>query len=238
LLVAAPLALTSTAGIARNIPGVPKELVGLFADSRDRCGEGAPFNLEEDNDFRFCAGSSDDIGSTCNFQVLSHRPTATGFVLALKDRTDGDMHELKVTALKKDIFKLTLAGESETIRRCSKDAETEEKDDKSAPRFLIGLFAKDAAQCRSAQRFSLMLSRSECTSFALSLSIGAAFPGSMPVNSKCMPSFAVRQLPPHEKPHFAAISVMLWGISVTSIGFRPFFPPHACGLCSFSGSAP
>jgi hypothetical protein len=152
-----PWLITAGGAAAGDTPGTPGALIGVFSEIHQTCENAGPFVFNKDNDFRFCLGLGygDDNGGQCAYKVVSHKPLPNGYELRLKDRDEGKSHKLGVTLLKDDTIKLTLAGESATVRRCPDPPDSGDWLSKPPePLFPTGRFAKNAAQCRSTKRIA------------------------------------------------------------------------------------
>jgi hypothetical protein len=121
LLVPAILSLFSTAGVAKDIPGTPKALIGTYGKDATACRSYHRKGGEEvvviAKDFY-----SECMAKQCKADILSHRATPDGFVLNLKYKLDhGSVDESpSVTRIGSDKIKLSqgdFAGE--TLTRCT-----------------------------------------------------------------------------------------------------------------------
>jgi hypothetical protein len=85
LLVPAALSLLSTASIAKEIKGAPKELIGAFGRSAAECRS---YNRNAENITMFFKSKGDYfrsqcLGRQCSDRILSYKTTRSGFVLTL-----------------------------------------------------------------------------------------------------------------------------------------------------------
>jgi hypothetical protein len=109
-LIPAALSLSSTATIAKDIPGLPKALIGTFALSPERCQEEALIEeFFEENGKSFYG----ICGRNCRYPVLSHRRTKNGYALNVYFESPifGDRTErLYVTKLGGNKLRLRFSG--------------------------------------------------------------------------------------------------------------------------------
>jgi hypothetical protein len=135
LLIPGALFLWNTAASSRDIPGLPKELIGTFADGPEQCRaflkkvKGTQTdNNEEQSITRFFRDHGKYYYSSCNgifcqTQVLSHRAIQKGFILNVKHifLYGSTKDTLSVTKLNGDGFRFHFSGgEPFKVVRCSR----------------------------------------------------------------------------------------------------------------------
>lgn len=131
LLIAATLSLGSSAAIAKDIPGLPKELLGTFARSLEDCRDyfqslksEAPADylatVFREKDGVYTYGDCDVV---CFASILSYTPVKTGYVLKMRWIGRGNrIGTLSVTKLDGDKLRLRFLPDNNPwdVMSCSK----------------------------------------------------------------------------------------------------------------------
>ena len=121
LLIPAALALCSTAGLAKEIKGTPKALIGTFGKDSGQC---RAYREKQSDDiiifgkdyYSYCGGK------WCVEDIVSHRITPAGFILttiAFGEYSSGEKRRVAVKKIGKNALSFTASGpKSAILIRC------------------------------------------------------------------------------------------------------------------------
>jgi hypothetical protein len=125
LTIAAALAFAGTPGMAKEIKGAPKELIGAFGRNALECRSyqrKAGENIILIGPYEGADFYSDCGGRQCNATVLSHRRIRSGFALALRYESPYSIWTETLFAIRagEGRYKFHFGGEPQNYMRCSR----------------------------------------------------------------------------------------------------------------------
>jgi hypothetical protein len=118
LLMVSAFALCNTAAVAKTIKGGPKELIGIFADRSEKCGD---WSEDDGSRIEFSSYFYDTCGGqVCRRDIISHSRVRDGYLLNERhwlQKGKGPTSPQKIKVINADTI-IYEAPVPTTLRRC------------------------------------------------------------------------------------------------------------------------